>query len=35
MDTQGDWTSTARRMWLWPVAILLGFPIGGLSRIWS
>jgi hypothetical protein len=29
MDTQGDWTSTARRMWLWPVAILLGFPIGG------
>ena len=30
MDTQGDWTSTARRMWLWPVAILLGFPIGGL-----
>ena len=30
MDTQGDWMSTARRMWLWPVAILLGFPIGGL-----
>ena len=30
MDTQGDWTSTARRMWLWPVAVLLGFPIGGL-----
>jgi hypothetical protein len=30
MDTQGDWTSTARRMWLWPVAILIGFPIGGL-----
>ena len=30
MDTQGDWTSTARRMWLWPVAILVGFPIGGL-----
>ena len=30
MDTQSDWTSTARRMWLWPVAILLGFPIGGL-----
>jgi hypothetical protein len=29
MDTQGDWTSTARRMWLWPVAILVGFPIGG------
>jgi hypothetical protein len=30
MDTKGDWTSTARRMWLWPLAILLGFPIGGL-----
>jgi hypothetical protein len=23
-------TSTARRLWLWPIAILLGFPIGGL-----
>ena len=30
MDTQADWTSTARQIWLWPVAILLGFPIGGL-----
>jgi hypothetical protein len=30
MDRQEDWTHTARRMWLWPVAILLGFPIGGL-----
>ena len=29
MDTRGDWTSTARRLWLWPVAILVGFPIGG------
>jgi hypothetical protein len=29
MDTPGDWTTTARRMWLWPVAILVGFPIGG------
>jgi hypothetical protein len=29
VDSQGDWTSTARRMWLWPVAILVGFPIGG------
>src|SRR5215207_11620036 len=29
MDTQGDWPTDARRMWLWPVAILLGFPIGG------
>jgi hypothetical protein len=30
MNSQGDWASTARRMWLWPVAILVGFPIGGL-----
>jgi hypothetical protein len=30
MDTRGNWTSTARRMWLWPVAILVSFPIGGL-----
>jgi hypothetical protein len=30
MDTQGEPTRTARRMWLWPVAILVGFPIGGL-----
>jgi hypothetical protein len=30
MDTPGDWTSTARRMWLWPVAILVSLPIGGL-----
>ncbi len=29
MDTPSDWTSTARRMWLWPVAILVSFPIGG------
>ena len=29
MDTPGDWTSTARRMWLWPVVILVSFPIGG------
>jgi len=29
MDTRGDWTTTARRMWLWPVSILIGFPIGG------
>jgi hypothetical protein len=27
--TQGDWKETARRMWRWPVAILLSFPIGG------
>jgi hypothetical protein len=30
MDMPSDWTSTARRMWLWPVAILVSFPIGGL-----
>jgi len=29
MDTEGDWTSTARRLWVWPVAILVSFPIGG------
>jgi hypothetical protein len=27
--TQRDWKETARRMWRWPVAILLSFPIGG------
>jgi hypothetical protein len=30
MNTQDDWTTTARRLWLWPVSILIGFPIGGL-----
>jgi hypothetical protein len=30
MDAHGTWMSTARRMWLWPVAILVSFPIGGL-----
>jgi hypothetical protein len=29
METQGDWTTTARRTWLWPVAVLVSFPIGG------
>jgi hypothetical protein len=29
MDMPGGWTVTARRIWLWPVAILVGFPIGG------
>ncbi|MGD6741062.1 hypothetical protein ACOKM3_04360 [Streptomyces sp. BH106] len=29
METQGDWAGTARRTWLWPVAVLVGFPIGG------
>ena len=28
-NTQDDWTRAARGLWLWPVAILLGFPIGG------
>ena len=30
METQSDWMSTACRIWLWPVSILIGFPIGGL-----
>ena len=30
MDTKDDRTSAARLTWLWPVAILVGFPIGGL-----
>lgn len=30
MDRPGDMMNTARRMWRWPVAILVGFPIGGL-----
>jgi hypothetical protein len=29
MDAHGTWMSTERRMWLWPVAILVSFPIGG------
>lgn len=29
MDTPGDCMSTARRLWLWPVAILVSLPIGG------
>jgi hypothetical protein len=29
VHSQGDWRSTARRMWLWPIAILLSLPIGG------
>lgn len=28
--TQGDWTRAAHGLWLWPVSILLAFPIGGL-----
>ena len=30
LDAGDNWTETARRIWLWPVAILVGFPIGGL-----
>jgi hypothetical protein len=30
MDPQTESvTSTARRLWVWPIAILIGFPIGG------
>jgi hypothetical protein len=25
-----DWRPVARRLWVWPIAILLSFPIGGL-----
>lgn len=31
MDTPDDLMSTASRMWLWSVAILVGFPIFGAS----
>ena len=30
MEHGGDWKRVARRLWAWPVAIILGFPIGGL-----
>jgi len=26
---QDNWKPVARRLWVWPVAILVGFPIGG------
>jgi hypothetical protein len=29
VHAQADWKETARRLWLWPVAILLSLPIGG------
>jgi hypothetical protein len=29
METQAGLVATVRRMWLWPVSILVGFPIGG------
>ncbi len=35
MDMRSDWISTARRMWLWPVMILLSLPIGDMSQTWS
>jgi hypothetical protein len=28
-ETQAGLMTTVRRMWLWPVSILVGFPIGG------
>jgi hypothetical protein len=28
-DARDDWRPVARRLWLWPVAILVSFPIGG------
>lgn len=27
---QDEWTSVGRRLWVWPVAVLVSFPIGGL-----
>ena len=29
LRAQGDWMTTARRMWLWPLSVLIGVPIGG------
>ena len=29
-DARDNWKPVARRLWAWPVAILVGFPIGGL-----
>ena len=26
---QGNWKATARRLWLWPLAVLVGFPLAG------
>jgi hypothetical protein len=28
-DAQDNWKPVAGRLWVWPVAILVGFPIGG------
>jgi hypothetical protein len=30
MAARDDWRPVARRLWVWPVAILVSFPIGGL-----
>jgi hypothetical protein len=30
VDARDDWRPAARGLWAWPVAVLLGFPIGGL-----
>ena len=29
LHTRSDWKTSARRMWLWPVMILVGLPIAG------
>ena len=29
-DVRGDLSAFARRLWGWPIAILVGFPIAGL-----
>lgn len=29
-DVRDNWKPVARRLWVWPVAILISFPIGGL-----
>jgi hypothetical protein len=29
MAARDNWKRVARRLWVWPVAILVGFPIGG------
>ena len=29
-DDRDNWWPVARQMWLWPVAVLVSFPIGGL-----
>jgi hypothetical protein len=29
-DARDNWKPVARQLWVWPVAVLVGFPIGGL-----